>query len=147
MFQLVNGGLVSVTAPRPEGAAATVEAFNGALVEIHKACDAAGKGRELRAGVDQFATSTGVYGPLFSGAGPLDDGSLRGEGVARNVGALAGEDDADAWLSQQLFEYAGFALFHAGSLLAREAEAGLNARVGEMLKPFHPKPEGLAKGE
>jgi hypothetical protein len=147
VFQLVTGGFVGMTAPRPEGAAATVDAFNRALVEIHQACDAVGKGRELRAGVDQFATSTGVYGPLFSGAGPLEDGSLRGEGVARNVGALAGEDDTDGWLAQQLFEYAGFALFHAGSLLPRDVEAGLNARVAEMLKPFHPTADGIVKAE
>jgi hypothetical protein len=86
--------------------------------------------------MDQFATSTGVFGPLFDGAGPLEDGTLRGERIARNVAALAGEDDADGWLVQQLFEYTGFALFHAGSLLPRADERSLNARVAEMLKPL-----------
>jgi hypothetical protein len=76
-----------------------------------------------------------VYVPLFDGAGPATDGSLQAERVARNVAALAGED-GDAWLVQQLFDYAGFALFHAGSLLARDGEAALNARVAEMLKPL-----------
>jgi len=136
IFQLVNGGFVTVAAPRPEGAAAIVHAFNVALVEVHRVCDAAGKGRELRAGVGQFADGAGVYGALFSGAGPDQDGALRGERVARNVVALASEDDPDAWLAQQLFEYAGFALFHAGTLLTREAEATLNARVAEILSPF-----------
>jgi hypothetical protein len=136
VFQLAGAGFVSVNPPRPEGAPAIVEAFNTALVEIHRACAAAGKIPELRTGVDGFATSTGVFVPLFDGAGPLEDGSLRGERIARNVAALAGEDDADGWLVQQLFEYTGFALFHAGSLLPRGDEASLNARVAEMLKPL-----------
>ena len=114
-------------------------------MEIHRACDGAGKGTELRTGIDQFATSTGVFGPLFDGAGPLEDGSLRAERIARNVAALAGEDDADGWLVQQLFEYTGFALFHAGSLLApRGDEASLNARVAEMVKPLRALSDGAA---
>ena len=136
VFQLVTAGLVTMSAPRPEGAAAIASAFNLALLEVHRACDAAGKGRELRTGVDQFATGTGVYPALFSGAGPLSDGTLHAERVARNVVALAGEDDPDAWLTQQLFEYTGFALFHAGSLLPREVEATLNAKVAQILNTF-----------
>jgi hypothetical protein len=134
IFQLATAGFVSVTAPRPEGAAAILEAYNRALVEIHKACDAAGSGKALRSGIEQFAMSTGVYMPLFDGAGPVEDGSFRAERVARNAAALAG-DDGDAWLGQQFLEYAGFALFHAGSLLPRDVEAALNARVGDMLRP------------
>jgi hypothetical protein len=141
IFQLVTAGLLTVVAPRPEGAAAIVGAFNVALVDVHRVCDGAGKGKELRAGTEQFANGAGVYGALFSGAGPLEDGSLRGERVARNVVALAGEDDPDAWLTQQLFEYAGFALFQAGSLLPRDVEASLNARVAEVLNPFRQKSE------
>lgn len=141
IFQLVTAGIVAMSPPRPEGAAAIVDAFNAALVEIHRACDAAKKGRELRAGIDQFATGTGVYPALFAGAGPGEDGSLRSDRVARNVVAWVGEDRPDAWLTQQLFEYAGFALFHAGSLLAREAEAALNVRVAQMLSPFRQQPE------
>jgi hypothetical protein len=136
IFQLVTAGLVTMSLPRPVGAAAIVGSFNIALAEVHAACDAAGKGAELRLGVDQFATSAGVYAALFSGAGPERDGTLRAERVARNVVALAGEENPDAWLTQQLFEYAGFALFHAGSLLPREAEAALNAQVAEVLKTF-----------
>jgi len=132
VFQLAGGGFVAVLRPRPEGPAAIVNLFNHALAEIHRACDAVEKGRELRAGVEQFATGAGVFGPLFDGAGPLDDGTLRAERVVRNVAALAGEDP-DEWLTQQLFEYVGFALFHAGSLLPRDAEAALNARVSETL--------------
>jgi hypothetical protein len=145
IFQLAGAGIVTVNPPRPEGAPAIVLAFNAALVEIHRACDAAGKGAELRTGIDQFATSTGVFVPLFGGAGPLEDGSLRADRIARNVAALAGEDDADGWLVQQLFEYTGFTLFHAGSLLPRSEEASLNARVAEMLKPLRALAEGGAQ--
>ena len=141
IFQLVTAGFVAMSPPRPEGAAAIVGAFDVALLEVHRACDAAGKGKELRAGIEQFANGTGVYTALFSGAGPAQDGTLRPDRVARNVVALAGEDDPDAWLTQQLFEYTGFALFHAGSLLPRDAEAVLNGRVAETLKPFRQQPE------
>lgn len=135
VYQLAASGLVGVSPPRPDGPVAIVEAFDRALVEIHGSCDRASRGKELRAALEQFAASTGVYMPLFDGAGPLEDGSLRAERVARNVAALAGEDP-ESWLVQQLFEYAGFALFHAGSLLPRENETTLNARVAEMLKPL-----------
>jgi Domain of unknown function (DUF4388) len=135
VFQLATSGFVTVTAPRPEGTAAIVEAYNRAMAEIHRACDEAGSGRGLRAGLEQFAMSTGVYVPLFSGAGPAEDGSLRAERIAQNVAAIAG-DAGDAWLAQQLVEYAGFALFQAGSIVPREVEAALNARVAEILKPL-----------
>jgi hypothetical protein len=136
VFQLVNAGLVSVSAPTPSGPAAIAEAFNAALVEIHRASDSAGAGAgaELRSGLDKFAASTGVYGPLFDGAGPRDDGSLDPERIARNVAVLAG-DDAGNWLLQQLSEYVGFALFQAGSRLGRDDEKALTTRVFEILKP------------
>jgi Domain of unknown function (DUF4388) len=141
VFQLAAAGLVTVSAPRPEGAAAIVETYNRAIVEIHAACDQAGSGRELRGGLEQFTMSTGVYVPLFSGAGPADDGALRADRIAQNVAAIGG-DAGDAWLAAQLLEYAGFALFHAGSLLPRDAEASLNARIAEILKPLRQPSEG-----
>lgn len=148
IFQLVTAGCVAVAQPRPSGPAAVVDVFNGALSAIHKACDAVGKGKELRAGVEQFATSTGVYGPLFLSAGPGADGTLRSERVARNVASLTGAggqggpQEDDTWLVQQLFEYAGFALFQAGTLLPREAEVKLAGRVAEMLKPLRQQNDG-----
>jgi len=145
VFQLVAAGLVTMAAPRPEGPVAVVEAFNAALVEVHRACEAAGKVRELRSGIEQFALSTGVYVPLLVGAGPNEDGSLEAERVARNIAAVAGGDqDLDAWITQQMFDYAGFALFHAGSLLPRDAEVALNSRVMKMLEPFRQQPEVAA---
>jgi len=136
IFQLINGGFVFMIAPRPRGPEAIVEAFNPGLTEIHRTCDGAGKGAELRDGLARFATGGGVYDPLFQGAGPLEDGSFRPERLARNLGALAG-DDPDAWLMQLMHEYVGFALFHAGSLLPRDIETGLVTQVTELLKPVH----------
>jgi hypothetical protein len=142
VFQLLAAGFVTMAAPRPEGPLAIVEAFNEALVEVHRVCAAAGKTRELRSGLEQFALSTGVYVPLLVGAGPNDDGSLDAERVAHNIASVAGaEQDFDAWITQQMFDYAGFALFHAGSLLSRDLEVALNTRVMKMLEPFRQQPE------
>lgn len=135
VFQLINGGFLVVVAPRPQGPEAIVDAFNPALAEIHRRCDAAGKPGELRDGLGRFATGAGIYDPLFQGAGPQPDGTLKPERVARNLAVLAG-DEPDAWLVQQLYEYVGFALFQAGSLLSRDTETALNATVAEILKPL-----------
>ena len=74
---------------------------------------------------------------MFQGAGPLSDGTLKPERVERNLAALAG-DDPDAWLTQLMLDYIGFALFQAGSLLPRDAEARLSASVGDRLQPLRP---------
>ena len=134
VFQLVQGGFVTVAAPRPHGPVAIVEAFNPALAEVHRRCDAVGRGAELRDALSRFATGALVFDPLFFGAGPHPDGSFASERVSKNLAAVAGEDP-DAWLVQLLEEYVGFALFQAGSLLPREAEASLAAHVAEALKP------------
>jgi hypothetical protein len=134
VFQLSTAGFVSVHPPRPEGPGAILDAFNSALVAIHAACDEASKGPELRSGIEQFATSTGVYVSLFAGAGPLENGSMRGDVVARNLAVMSAGEDGQSWLLQELLEYAGFALFQAGSLLSRDATAALNARVSDFLK-------------
>ncbi len=137
VFQLVSGGFLTVSAPRPQGPEAIMEGFNPALIEIHARCDAVGKGVELRDALARFATGGGVYDPLFQGAGPLPDGSFRPDRVERNLAALAGEDP-DAWLIQLMHDYIGFALFQAGSLLPRDQEAKLAQSVSEMLKPLRP---------
>jgi hypothetical protein len=133
VFQLIGGGFLTVVAPRPAGAEAIVRAFNPAIAEIHRQCDAHGKGGELRDSLARFAVGGGVFDPLFQGAGPLVDGTLDPPRVARNLVALAGEDP-DAWLVQQLYDYVGFALFQAGSLLPRDAERALSLHVAEALK-------------
>lgn len=71
------------------------------------------------------------------GAGPLADGSLKPDRIARNIAALAGEDP-DAWLVQLMNDYIGFALFQTESLLSRDVQTKLQADVMELLKPLRP---------
>lgn len=137
VYQLMTGGFVKLVGARPDGPGAIVEAFNSALSTIHKTCDDAGKGADLRSGLARFATGGGVYDPLFLGAGPLEDGSLLADRVERNIQAFAG-GDANQWLLQLMNDYVGFALFHAESLLPREAERVLVDRVTAILKPLAP---------
>jgi hypothetical protein len=137
VFQLVSSGCVMVVAPRPRGPEAIVETFNPALVAVHERCDAEGRGAELREGLSRFATGGGVYDPLFMGAGPLADGSLKPDRIGRNIAALAGEDP-DAWLVELMNDYVGFAVFQAESILSREARANLLSEVMELLKPLRP---------
>jgi hypothetical protein len=137
IFQLLNGGYLTIAAPRPQGADSIVGVFNRALVAIHAACQRAGKVADLRDGLSRFATGAGIYDPLFLGAGPLEDGTLRPDRVSRNLAALAG-DDPDAWLIQLLHEYVGFAMFQAESLLGRDVERSLKESVADVLKPVRP---------
>jgi hypothetical protein len=137
VFQLVSSGCVTVLAPRPQGPEAIVEMFNPALAAVHERCDAAGKGTEIRDGLSRFATGGGVYDPLFMGAGPLQDGTLKPDRIGRNIAALAGEDP-DAWLVELMNDYVGFAVFQAESILSREAQATLLVDVMEILKPLRP---------
>jgi hypothetical protein len=137
VFQLISGGFLTVASPRPQGPEAIVEVFNGALREVHKRCDTVKKGSDLREGLGRFAIGAGIYDPLFFGAGPLEDGSLRPDRLARNLAALAG-DEPDAWLIQLLHEYVGFAMFQAESLLPRDIERELTSHVADLLKPVRP---------
>ena len=143
IFQLLSGGFLTIASPRPQGAEAITDVFNRALVQIHSRCDAASKGAELREGLARFATGAGIYDPLFLMAGPQPDGSLKGDRVAKNLAALAG-DDPDAWLIQLLHEYVGFAMFQAESLLPRDIERELVKGVAETLKPVRPLEGGPA---
>jgi hypothetical protein len=135
IFQLTGGGYVTLSASKPQGAEAIVEVFNPALAAIHERSDAAGKGAELRDGLAQFATGSGVYDPLFIGAGPSADGTLTAERVARNLAALAG-DDPDTWLVSLLDDYVNFALFQAESLLGRDRAQDLADTVKRHLVPL-----------
>ncbi len=141
VFQLVSSGCVTVVAPRPRGPVAIVDMFNPALLAVHERCDAVGRGSELRDGLSRFATGGGVYDPLFMGAGPLPDGSLKSDRMKRNTAALAG-DDPDAWLVGLMSDYVGFALFQAEAILSRDAHASLLAEITERLKPLRALMDG-----
>jgi hypothetical protein len=136
-FQLVSSGCAFVVAPRPRGPEAIVETFNPALAAIHDKCDGVGKGAELRDGLSRFATGGGIYDPLFMGAGPGQDGTLKANRIGNNIAALAGEDP-DAWLVGLMNDYVGFALFQAESLLPRDQQSTLMAQVMDILKPVRP---------
>jgi hypothetical protein len=136
-FQLLSSGCLFVQAARPRGPEAIVEMFNRALALMHDRCDAAGKGTELRNGLSGFATGGGIYDPLFMGAGPQQDGTLKPHRIASNIALLAGEDH-DAWLVELMNDYVGFALFQAESLVGRETHQKLAADVAEILKPLRP---------
>lgn len=127
IFQLVSAGAVHVVAPRPRGPEAIQETYNRALAMVHERCDKEGKGVEMRDGLARFATGGSIYNPLFMGAGPQADGTLKPTRIAHTVEAMAGEDP-DAWLIGLMNDYVGFALFQAESLLAREAHAKLLTR-------------------
>jgi hypothetical protein len=136
-FQLVSSGCAFVVAPRPRGPEAIVETFNPAIAAIHEKCDGVGKGDELRDGLARFATGGGIYDPLFMGAGPGQDGTLKANRIGNNIAALAGEDP-DAWLVGLMNDYVGFALFQAESLLPRDQQSTLMAQVMDILKPVRP---------
>lgn len=136
-FQLVSSGCAQVVAPRPRGPEKIIETFNPALAAIHEKCDGFGKGDEIRDGLSRFATGGGIYDPLFMGAGPLHDGTLKPSRIANNIAALAGEEP-DSWLVGLMNDYVGFALFQAESLLPRDEQSVLMTQVMEILKPVRP---------
>ncbi len=136
LFALAQSKHVSILPPRMEGGpVAMVSAANGALARIFQQVDAAGKGTAFRQTLSGFASGGGIYDLLFRGAGPDDRGQLDAERVAGN--ALAVGDD-DTFLMVKLHEYVSFALFAAGSLLGKEAEAALDGEVQGILARLQP---------
>jgi hypothetical protein len=137
VFQLISGGFVSASLPRPHGVESIVATFNRALAMVHETCGRLDKVADLREALARFAGQSGIYEPLFHKAGPADDGTLRPDKVSRNLATLAG-DDPETWLTQLLHEYIGFAMFKAEALLPREIEHELKVSVAELLKPVRP---------
>jgi Domain of unknown function (DUF4388) len=145
VYQLVSGGYVKLVQPKPVGASAIIEVINPAIIMVHTACDSAKKGAELRSGLGRFATGAGVYDPLFTEAGPAQNGSFKGDRIAKNLAAIAGAEE-DAFLLQLLGDYVGFALFQAESLLEREVHRALSASVNAILAPLMPNTEASPNG-
>jgi hypothetical protein len=138
IFQLVQAGFLHVSPPMPEGPEALVSIFNQAIGIVFEAAERAGKGQLLREHLGQFASSIGVYDALFAGAGPGPDGRLDEARTVQNVTTLGGSD-AETLLAQWLYEYAAFALFDAGSHLAKDDERRLSKDVSELIKVLAPK--------
>lgn len=127
VYGLLRSKHVAVHPPRLDGGlAAVVETANEALRHVHREADAAAIGGDLRASLSSFAVGAGVYDILFRGAGPDDLGALDGERVAENASLVALGDDPERILKQMLFDYVGFAVFSAGSVLGPEREAELS---------------------
>jgi hypothetical protein len=143
LARLVQDGYVVMRAPRPRGPESITEVFNSALVEVHRVCDRAGVGDDLREGLKRFVTGSPVLAALVSGAGPLDDGSFAPERVARNLLARPSSEPV-ARLMKALQDYVGFALFIGTSLVPREESVALKAAVQECLKPIDRASHSLA---
>jgi hypothetical protein len=111
---------------------------NEGLRLVHREADAAGIGADLRASLRSFAVGAGVYDILFRGAGPDPRGVFDGERVGENASFVARDDDPERILKQMLFDYVGFAVFSAGSVLGPEKEAELARRVTAVTARLEP---------
>lgn len=138
VFTLLRTKHVQLQGPQLSGGLTAIVAIaNEALLEIHRAADAGGRGTELRGGVASFASGAGVYDILFRGAGPSESGALDPERVAENSSLVAGQAP-ETTLRQMLHEYVGFALFCAGAALGSEHETELKRRVGPGVSRLQP---------
>ena len=117
LFQLLQSGHVTVKTPRPTGPAAVVALFNEAIALIFREVDGSGHGGEVREQLSSFATGAGVYDALFRKAGPAPDGTVLAEKIIENIGVLVGPEQAEATLSQWLYEYVSFGVFVAEPFL------------------------------
>jgi hypothetical protein len=139
VYGLLRSKHVAIHAPRLGGGlAAVVETANEALRYVHQEADLASIGEDLRGSLSSFAVGAGVYDILFRGAGPDPAGAMSTERVAENASLVARGDDQERILKQMLFDYVGFAVFSAGSVLGSEKEAEMSqklAAVTARLKP------------
>jgi hypothetical protein len=153
LFQLVQAGLVVVSAPRPTGPAAIVALFNEAMLVLFKELDSIGRGADVREQLASFATGAGIYDALFQKAGPAPDGTLVPERIVENVGVLAGPDQAEAMLAQWLYEYVSFSMFVAEPFLRAGADgapvnmraslsgasSAIQRKIADLIAPLAPK--------
>jgi hypothetical protein len=154
LFQLLQSGHVTVKTPRPTGPAAVVALFNEAITLIFREVDQSGHGGEVREQLASFATGAGVYDALFRKAGPARDGTVLAEKIIENIGVLVGPDQAEATLSQWLYEYVSFGVFVAEPFLRAAGAAALDEapvsirsgggsslskRVAALVRPLAPK--------
>lgn len=143
LFELAQGGLVALKAPRPLGATDIVAVFNQAIVLIMREVDTLGAGDSIRADLTRFVEHHGLYTILFNGAGPAEDGSVNATQVGRNLKGLVHEDkDSDDLLAHALYEYASYAMFLARPRLLRASQSRpgrrLSVEIAEVLAPLEP---------
>jgi hypothetical protein len=139
VYALIQSKHLAIHPPKMDGGlVAIVETANEALRLVHRQGDENGIGADLRASLASFAVGAGVYDILFRGAGPAPDGSLIADRVADNASLVARGDDPERILKQMLFDYVGFALFSAGSVLGPEKEAELSRRSAGITARLQP---------
>jgi hypothetical protein len=139
VYALIQSKHVGIHPPKLGGGlSAVVETANEALRLLHREADAGGFGTDLRASLASFAVGAGVYDILFRGAGPDAGGALDAERVADNASLVAHGEDPERILKQMLFDYVGFGVFSAGSVLGPEREAQLNHQVAALTARLQP---------
>jgi hypothetical protein len=139
VYGLLRSNHVGIHAPPLGGGlSGIVDTANEALRYVHRESEAAGIGGELRASLASFAAGAGVYDILFRGAGPDPGGALDAERVAENASLVARGDDPERILKQMLFDYVGFAVFSAGSVLGSEKEAELSRQLAQITARLQP---------
>jgi hypothetical protein len=147
LFQLIQAGRIAMRAPHLAPKAA-VEVYNQAIALILRELDAMDEGDAVRAQLASFAGRSPVYGELFAGAGPQDDGTLDAVRVEGNLAAMRERANEDA-LAACLHDYASYALFLARPHLQREEQGRTGAprprislRVSALLEPIAPQKSG-----
>jgi Domain of unknown function (DUF4388) len=139
VYGLIQAKHVGIHPPKLGGGlVAIVETANEALKLVHREADAFFIGDDLRASLQSFAVGAGVYDILFRGAGPAAEGTLDADRVADNASLVARGDDPERILKQMLFDYVGFAVFSAGSVLGPEKEADLSRQVAAITARLQP---------
>ena len=139
IYALVQSKHVAIHPPKLGGGlVAIVATANEALRHVHRESDAFFIGDDLRASLQSFAVGAGVYDILFRGAGPSAEGTLDADRVADNASLVARGDDPERILKQMLFDYVGFAVFSAGSVLGPEKEAELSRQVAAITARLQP---------
>ncbi len=143
VFQLIQAGKVTLRAPRASGPEGVVKTFNEAISLILSETDRyKGASQDIRASLASFASSGVVYGPIFRGAGPAEDGTLDVGRVVDNLALMTEVDEPVKALSEWLYEYASFAMFIAEPVLRAGAQSDANdvsARVAALLAPLAPE--------
>ncbi len=139
LYALVQSKHIVIHPPRTEGGpTALVAAANDILGPLHERVQAAGRSAEFQASMASFAVGAGVYDILFRNAGPDAQGRFEPQVVVENALLVSAGADPEAILKQLLHDYVSFAMFSAGAILGRSAEADLGRELHEILSTLRP---------
>jgi hypothetical protein len=139
LYALMQSKHVVMRPPPTEGGpGALVATANDVLAALFAHMNQAGKQDEFEQSMRSFAVGAGVYDILFRNAGPDEHGRLEPHVVADNAVILAGGADPETVLKQMLHDYVSFALFSAGAILGRAAEASLGRELAETVASLRP---------